>query len=133
MTVTNETVTPTTSKVSRWAGVGLTTLTGLALIFSGVMKVSASSFIVEEFNRLGWPDSIVVGIGILELVCALLYLIPQTSVLGAILLTGYLGGAVATHVRLPENFASPIVIGVLAWLGLYLREPRLRAILPFRN
>jgi hypothetical protein len=70
---------------------------------------------------------------VVELCCVLLYLIPQTAVLGAILLTGYLGGATATHVRVDEAYFMPVVVGILVWLGLYLRDPRLRALVPWRR
>jgi hypothetical protein len=73
------------------------------------------------------------GLGILELICAVIYVIPRTSMLGAILLTGYLGGAIATHVRVGEQFIMPAVLGVLIWGGLYLRDYRLRALLPLRT
>ena len=73
------------------------------------------------------------GLGILEIACTIIYAIPQTAVLGAILLTGYMGGAIATHVRVGEGVIPHIIIGVLVWLGLFLREPRLRAILPWRT
>ena len=88
---------------------------------------------MEGFVRLGYPESLTLGIGIVELACAVVYVIPQTSVLGAILLTGYLGGATATHVRIGEPFFMPIVLGVLIWGGLFLREDRLRALLPLRR
>jgi hypothetical protein len=73
-----------------------------------------------------------VPIGLLELLCAVLYLVPQTALLGAVLLTGYLGGAVATHLRIGEPFVLPLVLGVLIWAGLWLRDPRLRGLLPLR-
>jgi hypothetical protein len=72
-------------------------------------------------------------IGILELSCVILYAIPQTAILGAVLLTGYLGGAIATHVRVHDNFISPAIGGILVWLGVYLRDPRVRALLPIRR
>jgi hypothetical protein len=84
----------------------------------------------------GYPESIITGLGVVELACTVLYLIPQTSVLGAILLTGYLGGATATHVRVGEYsqaLMGAIPFGVLLWLGLYLREPRLRVLTPWRK
>ena len=88
---------------------------------------------VQEFARLGYQEHSALGIGILEIACTALYLIPRTSVLGAILLAGYLGGATATHVRIVDPFLPPIIFGVLAWGGLYLRDERLRAFLPLRN
>jgi hypothetical protein len=92
--------------------------------------------VVEDFARLGYPESVIMGIAILEIACTLVYLIPRTSVLGAILLTGYLGGAVATHVRVGDpsvNILAPIFVGALFWVGLYLRNERLRALIPFRS
>ena len=116
-----------------WAGYVVSALPVLGLVFSAVMKLAKPTMVVEEFTRLGWPESVVVTLGVVELACAIIYAIPQTSVLGAILLTGYLGGATATHVRLNEAFIGPIVMGVLVWLGLYLRDPRLRALIPLRT
>ena len=73
------------------------------------------------------------GLGILEVACTVIYLIPRTAVLGAILLTGYLGGATATHVRIGEPWFMPVLLGVVVWLGIYLRDPRLRALIPLRR
>ncbi len=103
------------------------------LLVSGVMKLVKPANLVTEFARLGYDDNIAFALGIVEIACTVAYLIPQTSVLGAILLTGYLGGAVATHVRIGDQFIPPIAFGVLVWLGLYLRDARLRALLPLRN
>lgn len=86
--------------------------------------------VVEGFAHLGYPESLALGIGILELVCTVVYVIPRTSVLGAILLTGYLGGATATQVRVDDPFFAPIV---LVWGGLFLRDNRLRDFLPLRS
>ena len=86
--------------------------------------------------QLGYPESVIVGLGIVLLTCTVLYIIPTTSVLGAILLTGYLGGAVATHVRVGEGLFPvlfPVIVGVLIWLGLYLRDEPLRALVPLRS
>ena len=88
---------------------------------------------VQSWNHLGWPDSMVTVIAILEVICVVLYLIPLVSVLGAILLTGYIGGAISTHLRIGEPVVMQVVFGVLIWGGLYLREPRLREILPIRK
>ena len=86
--------------------------------------------VVETFTKLGWNESIALTLAIVELGCTLIYVIPRTAVLGAILLTGYLGGAVATHVRIGDPFIAPIIIGVLVWGGLWLRDARLRALAP---
>ena len=124
--------TATGQKYLLWAGWIVTALVVLTLLFSGIMKLVKPAAVVDEFARLEWPD-VVFGLGIVEIACAVIYAIPQTSVLGAILVTGYLGGAIATHVRISDNFAPPAVVGVLAWLGLYLRDPRLRALVPLRT
>lgn len=121
------------SKKMLWAGYVLSALPALALLSSSVMKMMKMAPVVKEFDRLGYPESVVLGIGITELVCTLIYLIPRTSVLGAILLTGYLGGATATHVRIGDPFIPPIIVGVLVWVGLFLRDARLRALLLRRS
>ncbi|MBW8874296.1 MAG: DoxX family protein [Acidobacteria bacterium] len=117
-----------------WTGYVISAIPVLMLLFSGIMKLVKPPSVVEGFVRLGYPASLVVAIGILEIACTIIYLIPRTSVLGAILLAGYLGGATATLVRVGESaFIAPVVFGVLIWLGLFLREPRLRALLPLRQ
>lgn len=121
------------SRVMFWAGWVVTVLPVFGLVTSGIMKLLKPEELVKEFERLGWTGNQALGIGILELVCTVIYVIPQTSVLGAILLTGYLGGAVATHVRIGDPYYGPVVMGVLVWLGLFLRDARLRALVPFRN
>jgi hypothetical protein len=124
--------TPAVSKKALWAGRVLSTLPVLMLLLSGVMKLVRPAPVVEGFAKFGYPESLAQGIGILELVCTALYVWPRTAVLGAILLTGYLGGATATHVRIGDPFFAPILFGVLLWLGLVLRDARLRALLPLR-
>jgi hypothetical protein len=93
--------------------------------------------VVETFAHLGLPISLANPLGIILIVCALLYAIPQTSILGAILLTGYLGGAVCTHLRVGDPLFShilfPTYMGALLWLAIYLRHVRLRALIPFRS
>jgi hypothetical protein len=103
-------------------------MTGTALY--GLLKPEA---VAPQAAHFGYPDGALARIVIVEIACALLYAIPQTSVLGAILLTGYLGGATATHVRVGEPFFIPIVVGIVVWLGLYLRDARLRALVPLRK
>lgn len=105
----------------------------LLLLFSGVMKLMKPASIVEGFARFGYPESLILGIGILELACTVVYIIPRTSILGAILLTGYLGGAIATQVRVGDPFFMTIVLGVLVWGGLFLRDSWLRALIPLRK
>ena len=116
-----------------WVGWVLTILPALGLIMSAAMKLAKPAFVVEGFMKSGYPENVLLPLGIVELTCTIIYLIPQTAVLGAILLTGYLGGAVATHVRASENFVAPILFGILVWLGLFLRDARLRAVLPLRR
>ena len=105
------------------------------LIMSGVMKLMPPSAEMEKnMATQGWPMKLLVPLAIVEFSCTVLYLIPQTSVLGAILLTGYLGGAVATHVRIEDPlFFIPVIAGILVWLGLFLRDARLRALVPLRK
>ena len=117
-----------------WTGRVLSALPVLAMVMSGVMKLMQLPQVGEVFgSKLGYPSSTFVPIGILELTCIALYAIPQTAVLGAVLVTGYLGGAIATHVRVEDAFISPLVLGILAWVGLYLRDERLSALLPLRK
>lgn len=121
------------SKKRLWAGRIISGLAVLMLLSSGVMKLMRPVAVVEEFGRLGYPDNLIIPIGILELFCAVVYLIPRSSILGAILVTGYLGGATATHVRIGDQFFMPIVFGVAIWAGLFLRDDRLRALIPLRS
>ena len=116
-----------------WAGRVISALPVLMLLFSGVVKLMKPVAVLEEFGRLGYPESLIVGIGIVEIFCAVVYLIPRSSILGAILVTGYLGGATATHVRIGDQFFIPIVFGVAIWAGLFLRDDRLRALIPLRS
>jgi uncharacterized membrane protein YphA (DoxX/SURF4 family) len=117
-----------------WAGRVITGLIGLLMAFSGTMKLMNPPAVVEQFvGKFGYPADVTIAIGIVELACVVLYLIPATSILGAVLLTGYLGGAIATHVRVHDSFVAPAIIGIVAWLGVYLRDPRIRALLPLRR
>jgi hypothetical protein len=118
------------SKKMLWAGRIVSAVPVLMLTFSAVMKLAKPTVVVTEFVRLGYTENVVIALGIVELACAIIYAIPRTAVLGAILLTGYLGGAIATHVRIGEPFIGPVIFGVLVWLGLYLRDVRLRALIP---
>jgi len=120
-----------------WTGRILSMLPALFLLMDGVMKVMKPDFVVKATVELGYPEDVIFGLGIVVLICVILYIIPQTSVLGAILLTGYLGGAVASHLRhgdpLFSHVLSPVYFAILLWGGLYLREPRLSALVPIRN
>jgi hypothetical protein len=123
-----------TSRAMVWTGRVLSALAVVGLGFSAAMKFQRPPEVVDFFvNKFGYPEASLFVIGVLELGCALLYAIPQTAVLGGILVAAYLGGAVATHVRVGDPFIAPIILGVIAWLGLYLREPRLRSLLPIRT
>jgi hypothetical protein len=116
-----------------WGGRIMSWLPALFLLIDGVMKLFKPAVVVEATVKLGYPENTILPIGIVLTVCTILYLIPRTAVLGAILLTGYLGGAVATHVRVGEGLfpvSFPIIFGVLLWGGLYLRNNRLRTLIP---
>jgi hypothetical protein len=105
----------------------------LIMLMAGTMKLFKPAGVVQGFAHFGYAESVILWIAMAEIGSALLYLIPRTSVLGAILITGFLGGAVATHVRLGEAvFVMPLMLGILAWGGLFLRDQRLRALLPLR-
>lgn len=116
-----------------WTGWVITGLLSALMLFSASGKFGAGEQLVKGMEHLGWPMRFAVLLGITEIVCTLLYAIPQTSVLGAILLTGYLGGAIATHARLGEGFLAHIILGVLIWLGIYLRDRRLWTLVPLRR
>jgi hypothetical protein len=130
------TQTAPTVKTTLWAGRIISLLAVLFLAFDTIIKVLNMAPAVEATTQLGYPASLVISIGVLELVCLAVYMIPRTSVLGALLLTGYLGGAIATQVRAGSPLFSvvfPIIVGAMVWGGLYLRESRLRALVPLRS
>ncbi|TIX43892.1 MAG: DoxX family protein [Mesorhizobium sp.] len=120
-----------------WAGRVLSAVIVLFMIFDGVIKLPPLEIVTQTMVQLGWPADANVSrmLGIIGLVSTVLYALPRTSVLGAILLTAYLGGAVATHVRIGSPLFSHILFGVylgaILWGGLYLRDPRVRALFPF--
>lgn len=121
------------SKAMTIAGWIIGVLPCLLLIFSGAMKfMPVPPESAAMFEHIGWRPEQMSTLGVLELACVIIYLFPRTAVLGAILLTGYMGGAIATHVRVGDPVYLHIVIGIAFWLGLWLREPRLRQILPLR-
>ena len=127
--------TPLVSKTMYWVSWIVSAPPVLLLLMSAGMKLAKPDFILKGFAQQGYPEYVIQPLGFIELACTVLYLIPQTSVLGAILVTGYLGGATATHVRVGEiaNAFAPVAFGALVWLGLLMREPRLRPLLPLRK
>jgi hypothetical protein len=119
-----------------WVGRAMSGVPALFLLLDGVMKLVKPPFVVETTVQLGYPEGVILGLGIVLVASTVVYLIPRTSVLGAILLTGYLGGAVATHVRVGEGpfpVLFPVLVGALLWGGLVLRDARLRTLLPLRG
>ena len=117
------------TRSARWAGRVVSALVVAFLAFDGISKALTVEPVVEATTRLGYPEGSVFGIGVTLLVCTALYAVPRTAFLGAILLTGYLGGAVATQVRVEDPwFLFPAFIGVLAWGGLFLRDGRVRTL-----
>jgi len=120
-----------------WTGRIMSALPALFLFVDGVGKLVKPAPVVEGTVQLGYPESVLLGLGIVLLTCTVLYVIPRTAVFGAILLTGYLGGAIATHVRVGSPLFShtlfPVYVALLIWGGLYLRDDRLRALIPLRR
>jgi len=124
------------SKWTFWTGHIASGLVGLFMLFDGVMKLIKQSFAVDATVKLGYPESVIVGLGIVLTAITVLYLIPRTAVLGAILLTGYLGGAVASHLRAGDEVFTivfALVFGALVWGGLWLRDERVRNLVPLRQ
>jgi len=122
------------SKAKIWTGYVLSALPVLFMLMSSAMKLSQQKMVVEGFAKGGMSASVVLIIGVVELLCVIIYLVPTTSVLGAILVTGYLGGAIMVHVRAGEaNWIAPLILGMMAWGGLYMRDDRIRALLPVRK
>lgn len=115
------------------AGIVLSVLPCLLLLMSGAMKLSQQQDIIDAFTHFGYPPALLVPIGGFEVFATVLFLIPQTAVLGAVLLTGYLGGAAATHIRLGEPFTTPLLVAAVVWIALYLRDARVRALVPLRR
>lgn len=121
------------SKAQLWTGRILSTLVVLPFLMGIAMAIKGSPQMTEGFVHYGFQPSMLKTVLLLECVSVFLYAIPATSVFGAILLTGYMGGAICTHLRLGEAVVVQTLLPILAWLGLYLREPRLRAVLPLRR
>jgi hypothetical protein len=125
------------SKAMLWAGWGMSGLTVVFMLFDGISKLALERHVVEATTKIGYPEGVIRPLGIVILACTILYAIPRTAIFGAILLTGFLGGAVASKVRLEDPLFGSILfgayIGILAWGGLYLRDDRIRALLPWRR
>jgi hypothetical protein len=121
------------SKKAMWTGYVMSALPVLALVMSAVMKFMKPAPVVQGFAHLGYLESAAFNLGVLEIACTVVYLIPQTSVLGAILLTGYLGGATASTFRVGDPWIMTVALGILIWGGLFMRDPRLRALIPIRK
>ncbi len=116
-----------------WGGRAVSALAALPFVPSAVMKLIMHPEVVKGMGHLGLPESLILPLGVLELFCVVVYAVPATAVLGALLLTGYIGGAILTHLRIGEPVYVHVGLGVLIWLGVWLREPRLRALLPLRK
>lgn len=123
---------PVPGKGARIAGWILTLLPIPLMLFSTIGKIRGGPEVEQGFAHLGVPMSQGPGLAILELACIVIYLIPRTAVLGAILLTGYLGGAIQTHIRVGDPVYTHILLGVVFWGGIFLRDPRLRKLIPLR-
>jgi hypothetical protein len=122
------------SKKMLWAGRVASAIPALFVLFGAIPKVLVAAPVVEGFKQAGYPENLVLVVGIIELVCSVVYLIPRTRVLGAILMTGVLGGAIATNLRIGDpTLIAPAILGVLVWGGLYLRDERVRALIPRRS
>ena len=118
-----------------WVGRVVSVWPVFVVLSSATWKLTRNPWYVREFTRIGWPESALTLLACLQLGCIVLYVIPQTAVLGSVLLTGYLGGAIATYVRMGEPYPVlvPLSTSVIAWIGIYLRDARLRSLLPFRR
>jgi hypothetical protein len=115
-----------------WVGRVISALAALVFLMSAFLKLKGGPELMQGMAHLGLPESMIRPLAILEISCVVIYLIPKTSVLGAILLAGYVGGAICTHWRVGDPFVAQIVLGIFVWLGLYLREPRLKELIPLR-
>lgn len=128
------TQTASVSKKMLWIGRVISALPALMLLFAGGMKLMKSVAVLQGFVQYGYPDHLIVVIGTLEVACTVVYLIPRLSVLGAILMTAFLGGATASNVRIGNPaWAVTVILGILVWVGLYLRDARVRALIPLRS
>ena len=116
-----------------WVGRVISAVASLLFLMSAFLKLRGGPELAKGIAHLGIPEAMIVPLSILEISCVVIYLIPATAVLGAILLTGYIGGAICTHWRVGDPFFIQILLGMFVWLGLYLREDRLKALIPLRR
>jgi hypothetical protein len=116
-----------------WVGRVISVLASLVFALSAFMKLKGGAELTQGMAHLGLPESLVVPLAMLEISCVVIYLVPATSVLGAILLTGYIGGAICTHLRVGDPYVVQIALGIFVWLGLYFRENRLKGLIPLRT
>jgi len=117
-----------------WVGRVISAIPVLLMVFSAVLKFLRPPQVIQGFVHAGYSESLIVTLGVLEFLSCVIYLIPRTAILGAILMTGYLGGATATNVRIGDpSYIMTVVLGVMVWGGLFLREPRVRALIPLRS
>jgi hypothetical protein len=122
------------AKGTLWTGRIMSTIPISLVAFGSILKLMKTPQVLEGVARTGYPESLIVPVGIIELTCVVMYLIPRTSVLGAILLTALLGGATATCVRVGDpTFVMPVILGMMVWGGLFFRDPRIRALIPLRS
>jgi len=140
MTIFAETAAgPKISNAARWTGRALSGVVVLFLLLDGAMKLLPLQIVTETMDKMGWgaSDNLARGLGLITIVCTVLYAVPPTSILGAILLTGYLGGAIASHVRIDSPLFTHtlfgLYLGLMLWGGLWLRDTTLRSLLPFRR
>ena len=129
----SDTQTAPVSKTMLWAGRILSALPVLLFVFTGMFGLLNPAAAMQGFAHYGYLDGAMLRITVVEIACAIVYAIPRTSILGAILMTGYLGGATATHVRVGEPFFLPVIVGIVVWAGLFCRDARVRALLPLRS
>jgi len=118
------------SKKQVWTGRIFTGFVTMAMLGSGIAKMAGAAVMVDGLTRAGIPSSAILPIAVLELTCLVLYLVPRTKLLGLLLLTGYFGGAVVTHIIGRENFFPPLLIGFVGWVGAYLQTPALWRLFP---
>jgi hypothetical protein len=132
----NQTSTYSDSKTSKgmlWTGRVVSGLVVFVFLFTAAFGLLKPEMAAQGFAHYNYPTGVMLPILIVEILCVVLYAIPRTAVLGAILLTGYLGGATATHVRVGEPFYLPVIVGIAIWIGLFLRDERIRALVPLRS